>query len=150
MNENLLANVKLIHCSPAAAGATTDLDGAVIDMAQDEGYEGILLVASIGDVTATSILNLKLMGSAVLAGTSPVVENETGAANAAGAADQDNKIMALDTRGPVNRYVFSRLSRGTAAAAVNSVVALLYKPRKFPVTQGADVIKSLYDWGISS
>lgn len=147
--ENLLANGKFMVCSPDAAGATTDLDGTVIDMAQDEGYDGICLIAHLGDVADTSAINLKLMGSATSDGASPSLENEIGSV-AAGAATHDDKLLVLDTRGPANRYVFSRLVRGTANAAVNSVVAILYKARKVPVVQGADVIASLYDWVISS
>lgn len=148
--ENLISNVKFIVCSPDAAAATTDLDGAVIDMAQDEGYDGICLVAHLGDVTATALANLRLMGSLVLAGTSPSVENETLALAAAGAGDQDDKLLILDTRCPVFRYVFSRLIRGTANVAVNSVIAILYKSRKLPVVQGADVLRAVYDWVLSS
>lgn len=147
--ENLLSNGKFLVCSPDAISAATDLDGAVFDMAQDEGYDGICLIAHMGDVTAGATPNLKLMGSANSGGTSPALENETGATVAAAAGDFDDKLLVLDTRCPANRYVFSRLVR-TGALAVNSVVAVLYKARKVPVTQGADVIKSLYDWVLSS
>ena len=150
MNENFIATHKVIVCSPDAAAATTDLDGAVIDMAQDNGYDGIALIAHLGDVTATAAPNLRLMGSAAADGSSPSLENETVALAAAGASNYDDKIIILDTRGPVNRYVFSRLLRTTANVAVNSVIAILYKPRKFPVVQGADVLRAVYDWGISS
>lgn len=149
MDENLLANIKFKVCSPDAAAAQTDLDGTVIDMAQDEGYDGICLVAHLGDVTDTSAINLKLMGSATDDGASPSVEAETGV-SAGVSATHDDKLVVLDVRGPANRYVFSRLSRGTANAAVNSVIALLYKPRKRPVVQAADVVKALYDWVFSS
>lgn len=148
--ENLLSNAKFMVCSPDAAAAMTDLDGAVIDMAQDEGYDGICVVAMLGDVTATALANLQLMGSDTANGASPALENETGNAAAAGASDQDDKLIVLDTRGPAKRYVFSRLKRGIANIAVNAVFAILYKSRKVPVTQGADVIKSAYDWVISS
>lgn len=148
--ENLLANAKFLVCSPDAAAATTDLDGAVIDMAQDEGYEGICLIAHLGDVTATAAPNLRLMGSAAADGSAPSLENETTALAAAGATNYDDKLIVLDTRGPVNRYVFSRLLRTTANVAVNSVLAILYKARKLPVTQGSDVVASAYDWVISS
>lgn len=148
--ENLLSNFKFVVCNPDAAAATTDLDGAVIDMAQDEGYDGILISAHLGDVTATALANLRLMSSDAANGSSAIVDNETGAAPAAGASDQDDKLMILDTRGPSKRYVFSRLIRGTANVAVNSIIAILYKARKAPVTQGADVLKAVYKWAISS
>lgn len=148
--ENLLSNCKFIVGTNAVAAGTTDSDGAVIDMAQDEGYDGILVKLHTGDVTATALINVQLMGSALADGSAPALENETGAAAAAGAADQDNKLFLLDTRGPANRFVFSRIKRTTANVVINSVTYTLYKARKVPVTQGADVIKSLYDWVISS
>lgn len=144
--ENLISNAKFIVCTPDAAAAMTDLDGAVIDMAQDEGYDGILISAHLGDVAATALANLRLMGSAAADGSAPTVENETLALAAAGASDQDDKLLLLDTRCPANRYVFSRLIRGTANVAVNSIIAVLYKARKTPVTQGADVLRAVYDW----
>lgn len=148
--ENLVANVKFMACTNAVVSGTTDSDGVVIDMAQDEGYDGICLVAILGDVTALATPNLRLMGSAAADGSAPSIENETLALAAAGATNYDNKLMVLDSRGPVNRYVFSRLLRTAAGVAVAAVIAILYKARKLPVTQGADVISAVYDWIISS
>lgn len=137
----LVPNVKVIACSPDAAAAQTDLDGAVIDMAQDGGYDGVLFVASLGDVTVSSVLDLQCQGSALANGSSPSTEASTGTLTA-GASDCDDKLMVLDVVRPANRYVFSRLKRGTANAAVNAVLAILYKTRNGPVTQGSDVVKS--------
>lgn len=147
--ENLLSMVKFLLCSPAAVAAQTDLDGSVLDMAQDDGYDGICLIATYGDVTTACVGYLKLMGSALANGSSPVVENTTGNLTAADTTSYDQKKIVLDTRGPANRYVFSRLGRTVANAVVNDVTAILYKSRKPPVTQGTDVLASLYAWVIS-
>jgi hypothetical protein len=147
--ENLLSNVRFVAASPDAVAAATDLDGVVIDMAQDEGYDGICLVASLGDVTAAATPNLRLMGSALANGSSPVLEAETGVTAAAGASNFDDTLMILDVRCPANRYVFARLQR-VGTLAVNAIIAILYKARKVPVTQGADVVKSVYNWVLSS
>lgn len=147
--ENLLSMVKFLLCSPATVAGTTDLDGAVLDMAQDDGYDGICLISTFGDVTIACVANLKLMGSALANGSSPVTENQTGLLTAADATSYDQKKIVLDTRGPANRYVFSRLQRTIANAIVNDVTAILYKSRKPPVTQGTDVLASLYAWVIS-
>lgn len=147
---NMLANTKFLFGSGPAAAGITDVDGAVIDMAQDEGYDGICLVAQLGDVTATAVPNLRLMGSALANGSSPSVEHETAAGAAAGAADWDNKLMVLDTACPANRYVFSRLIRATANVVLNSVTYMLYNGRKMPVVQGADVVKAAFDWVLSN
>ncbi|HEY1188545.1 MAG TPA: hypothetical protein VGE74_12910 [Gemmata sp.] len=127
--------------SAAAAGAQTDLDGSVIDLAADGGYDGVLFVAQLGDVTATCVLELQCQGSANANGSSPSTEATTGTFTA-GASDADSKLMVLDVVRPANRYVFSRLKRGTANAVVNSVLAIPYRAKVEPVTQDAQVIKS--------
>ena len=141
MYPTLLEAVKLALASAAAAAATTDLDGAVIDLGQDGGYDAVLVVAQLGDVTATSVLELQLQGSNAANGSSPATEATTGTFTA-GASDADNKFLVLDVIRPSRRYVFSRLKRGTANAVVNSVIYVLYKSGAQPVVQGADVIKS--------
>lgn len=145
MNENMLANFKFVFCSGATAAGVTTIDGAVIDMAQDEGYDGITLVTILGDVLDTATNNLRLMGSATSDGAAPSVENETGVSTA-GATDHDSKLMVLDTRCPANRFVFSRQIRAVANSVLAATIAILYKARKMPVVQGADVIKAAYDW----
>ncbi|MBN9521824.1 hypothetical protein J0H58_25460 [bacterium] len=141
MNALLTETCKILVASAAAAAATTDLDGAVIDVGQDGGYDGIVVVAFTGDVTATSVLELQLQGSALANGSSPSTEATTGTFTA-GATDADSKLLLLDVARPANRYVFSRLKRGTANAVVNGVFYVLYKGHKGVVTQAADVIKS--------
>lgn len=141
--KSLLADCKFLLCSPATVAGTSDLDGTVIDMSQDGGYDGVCFVAQLGDVTSTSVLELQGQGSAAADGSSPSTEATTGT-KTAGATDCDNKFLVLDLSRPANRYVFSRVKRGTANAVVNSVLAILYKGRSCPVTQGSDVIKSAF------
>ncbi len=136
-----LEDFKILNASPAAAAATTDLDGTVIDLGQDSGYDGVLVIAQLGDVTATSVLQLQLQGSAAANGSSPSTEAATATYTAA-ASDADNKLLVLDVVRPANRYVFSRIKRGTANAVVNAVVYVLYKGKKGPITQAADILLS--------
>jgi hypothetical protein len=130
-------------CSPAAAAATTDLDGTVIDMAANGGFSKVCFIAMLGDVTATSVLELQGQGSAASDGSSPSTEATTGT-KTAGASDCDNKLMVLDLSRPANRYVFSRLKRGTANAVVNGVIAILYNGNTCPVTLNSDVVKNAF------
>lgn len=130
-------------CSPDAVGATTDLDGTVIDMAANGGFDRICLIAFLGDVATTCVLELQAQGSATSNGASPSTEATTGSLTA-GASDCDDKLMVLDLARPANRYVFSRLKRGTANAAVNGVVAVLYNGNKCPVTPNSDIVKSAF------
>lgn len=139
----LLEQAKILLSSAAAVAATTDLDGTVIDLAADGGYDGVLFVAQLGDVTTASVLELQCQGSAAANGSSPSTEGTTGAFTA-DSTNADNKLLVLDVSRPANRYVFSRLKRGTANAVVNSVLAILYKAKVGPVVQDAQVIKSAF------
>ncbi len=124
----------------SAVAATTDLDGSVIDMA---GFDGVLFVALLGDVTSGSVLELQCQGSAASNGSSPT--QETGATSGtftAGASSADGKLLVLDVIRPANRYVFPRLKRGTANAVVDGVVAVKYRGRSAPITADAGVIAS--------
>ncbi|HYH68374.1 MAG TPA: hypothetical protein VD866_27015 [Urbifossiella sp.] len=138
---NLLENCRVVICSPDAAAAQTDLDGTVIDMAAGGGFDAVLFVAFLGDVADTCVLELQAQGSATSNGASPSTEATTGTFTA-GASTADDKTMVLDVVRPANRYVFSRLKRGTANAAVNAVLAIQYRAHNAPTTQLAEVIKA--------
>lgn len=136
-NYNLLPNAEFVVVELAAATGTTELTTDVIDMA---GFTGVVFVAQLGDVTDTSVLSLTAdhsdesgSGFVALAGALSFT---------AGAADADNKAMILDIASPEKRYVRARLGRGTAAAVLNSIIAIKYGPRNAPVTQGATVLAS--------
>lgn len=116
-------SVTSLNKTNVAAG-TSDIDGAVIDMADFDAIEGIAALATVVD---TCVLELQLMGSANADGSSPAVEATTGAL--AAASSFSNKAIQLDVYRPANRYVFFRLKRGTANATLNSITAKKYRPR---------------------
>lgn len=142
MRRTMFDEHKFLVCNPDAAAAQTDLDGAVIDMTQ--GMLGaITLIAHLGDVAAGCVLELTLRGSANADGSGSTEIATTGTLTA-GASDVDDKLMVLDVIAPQSRYVFSRLKRGTANAAVNSVIALGREPCIGPITQAADLAKQAW------
>lgn len=138
---SFLRDCKVVACSPDAVAAQTDLDGTVIDMGAEGGFNAVAFIAYLGDVAATSAIELQCQGSDAANGSSPSLEATSGT-KTAGASDCDDKFVILDVIKPAKRYVFSRLKRGTANAAVNSVVAVLYKANNLPVVQPADVVQS--------
>ncbi|HEX4610451.1 MAG TPA: hypothetical protein VH092_19835, partial [Urbifossiella sp.] len=77
--KSLLNELKLIPEAGAATAATTDLDGSVIDMAQDGGYAAILGIAQLGDVTTGCVLEFTLRGSNAADGSNSVQLSTTGA-----------------------------------------------------------------------
>lgn len=138
--KSLLNDVKPIPVAGAASAATTDVDGAVVDMTQDSGYAAVCGVAQLGDVTSGSVLELTLRGSNAADGSDSVQLSTTGTVTA-GASDCDNKALVLDHVQVMYRYVFFRLKRGTANAVVAGIVAYLHNPGACPPGASSGVAK---------
>jgi hypothetical protein len=135
---SLLKNVKITRVANAAAAATTDVNGSILDM---QSFEGVMFVALLGDVADTSVLALKAEQNTVNSGTGMAAL--TGNAGlTAGASNADNTALVLDVHKPRERYVRPVLSRGTANAVVDGIIAIQYGPQHKPTTQAASVIAS--------
>jgi hypothetical protein len=136
---SLLPNISISQVNDAAAAGTSTINTSILDM---QGYYGVLYLAILGDITATCVLALKAQVAATNSGgamadqTSAITPSWT-----AGATDTDLKILALDVR-PSMRYTRATLTRGTANAVLNSILAIRYGARTSPASL-ADVIASL-------
>lgn len=136
MHPSLLNDVKVTVVAAAAVAAQTDIDSDIIDMA---GFEGVLFLAMLGDVSDTCALAMvaqqntinSASGMASLAGSVTFT---------AGATSADSKVLALDVYRPRERYVRAKLSRGTANAVVGGIIAIQYGAAKKPTSQHATVI----------
>lgn len=133
----LSGSCKFLRPENAVAAGTSDVDGDVIDMSQDGGYDGILLIVLLNTVVDASELTLSLRGSDSSDGSS---SEEEAATETVVAATSSNKIMLLDVLRPEHRYVFSRIERDTQNATIDGVIAMLYRGRETPVTQDAVVL----------
>lgn len=134
----LLPEISVSRVSNAAAAAQTDINGTAVDM---QGWEGVTFVAALGDVTATSVLSMKAQQGAASNGSDGV--DVTGSATnafTAGASDADNKLLVVDVVNPTSRYVRPVLSRGTANAVVDGIIAIRYRGRKVPATADSTVL----------
>ena len=136
--ESLLKNVKVTRVAAAAVAGTSDVESSFVDMA---GFDGVMFVALLGDVTSGSVLALKASQN--------IVDSATGdaklvgsAAFTAGASDADSKALVLDVRRPCERYVCAILERGTQNAVVDGIIAIQYNAQSMPTTQAASVIAS--------
>ncbi len=117
--------------------ATTDRNGATIDML---GYDGVLFLFKFGAIgTVAPVIKAQqgqqsdLSDAADLAGTlqSP-------------AATDGNKIFSIDIFRPLERYVRVVVDKTTGGGneSDEAVLAILYKNRKQPIVQGSDVAGS--------
>lgn len=138
MNPSLLNDVKITRVAIAAVAAQTDVDGDILDMS---GFEGVVFIAKLGDVTDTSALELLAQQNTVNSG-SGMASIAGSAAFTAGASSADDMLLVLDVYRPRERYVRPKLKRGTANAVVSGIIAIQYGARKKSQSQAASVIAS--------
>lgn len=130
---NLASDVKVTRSLNAVAAGTSVQNGAALDMS---GYDGVMFIAAFGTLTAGAVTGLKAqqdtvsgMGSAAdLAGSLVSV-----------ADSNSNKVAILDVFRPLERYVRPVVTRGTANAVIDGVIAIQYKGDKRPSVQDATV-----------
>ena len=145
---SLLKNVKVAYVAGAAAAAQTEVLSTVLDMT---GYDGVMFIALLGDVTATSVLTLTAKGNTASSTSSPTpVTQKASTAFTAGASDADSTAIIVDVYDPAMRYMFASLTRTTANAVVNGIVAIQYKAEYRPTTQDATVIANAMGPGLAS
>ena len=127
---NMIKGVKVSRSLNAVAAGITVQNGAVIDM---QGFDGVQFILLVGALTATQVTGLKAQqGNA---------SNLSDAADLAGSAvgplaDGDgNKALVLDVYRPLERYIRPVVTRATANAVIDGVIAIQYRGRKAPVTQ---------------
>lgn len=118
--------LRAIRASNAVVAGLTVVNSSVVDTA---GAESVLFVVSFGAITATAVTSIKaqqgaqanLSDAADLAGTAITVPDTA-----------SNKIYLLELIQPRKRYVRAVVTRGTANSAIDSIAAILFRPRKAP------------------
>jgi hypothetical protein len=143
---NLSKDVKVTVVSPAAGAAQTEIKSSVLDM---QGYEGVMFVALLGDVTSGSVLKLTAKGNTANSTTSPSpITQKATAEVTAGASDADSKALVVDVYKPTLRYQFASLTRTTQDAIVGGIIAIQYTAEYRPTTHDASVIASAVGAGV--
>lgn len=139
MTQHLLDSLKITVVANAAVAGTSDVAGSITDMTEDGGYDEVMYIAILGDVTATSVLTLKTQQN-IINSTSGMADLPTASATyTAAASDADNKCLVSDTVRPLERYVRPLLTRATANAVVQAILCVRAKGRISPAARG-DVI----------
>ena len=138
---SLLKDCKITRVENSAVAAQTEVLTDVLDMA---GYDGVMFVALLGDITDTCVLTLTAKENTASSTSSPTPTSVTDGSCTftAGASDADSKLMIVDVVRPSKRYVFASLTRTTANAVVDGIIAIQYRGRSVPITQGSTVLAS--------
>ena len=137
---NISKNDKMTIGITSAAGvaATTDINGATLDMS---GYEGVLMIVTFGVITGSAVTSIKAqqdtasgMGTAAdLEGTGQTI-----------ADTDDEKTFYIDLYKPEERYVRLVVDRGTQNAVVASATYIQYGGSKAAVSHGTNVSGELH------
>lgn len=145
---SLLKNVKVTPVAASAVAAQTEVLSSVLDMS---GYDGVMFIALLGDVTTACVLTLTAKGNTANSTSSPApVTQIATAAFTADATSADDKALIVDVYDPALRYVFASLTRTAANAVVNGIIAIQYKAEYRPTTQAATVIASNMGPGVAA
>jgi hypothetical protein len=138
LGKSLLKNVKITRVLAAVADGQAASASDILDM---EGFEGVLFVAKVADVTNTCVLTL--------AAQQNTINSSTGMATLSGsvtytadATDADDDLLVLDVFKPRERYVRAVFTSATANAVKDGVIAIQYGARKVPISQGTTVLDS--------
>ena len=142
MNGPITQDVRIDRVANAAAAAQTEVLTSVLDM---QGYDGVLFLALLGDVADTSVLTLTAKENTASSTSSPTPTAVSGGAATftAGASNADNKVLAVDVVCPTKRFVFGSLTRTTANAVVDGIVAVRYKAHAKPVVNDGFLASAL-------
>ncbi len=132
---NLSANVKISTAITPTAGvaATTDIEGAILDM---QGFEGVLMVVRFGAITDSAVTSIKAQQGEVAAMTDAVDLEGT---SQTVADDDDDQVFYIDLYRPLERYVRLYVDRGTQDAVVASAEYIQYGAKSLPTTHGTGV-----------
>lgn len=135
MSVNLSKNTKRTIAITNAAGvaATTDINGATLDMS---GWEGVLTIINFGVITGSAVTTIKMqqdsasgMGTAQdLLGTEQTI-----------ADDDDEKTFFIDLYRPLERYVRLVVPRATQNAVIGGATYIQYGAKKAPSSEGTNV-----------
>lgn len=138
MANHLLKDTKITRVANSAVAAQSEVDSSILDMA---GYDGVIFIAALGDVTANCVLTLKVEQNTANS-TSGMAALTGNATFTAGATDADNKMLVVDVIRPKERYVRAALTRTAANAVVDGIFAIQYKASTKPVTADSSVLAS--------
>ena len=133
---NLAHNVKSRRVLNAVAAGQTAQNGAILDMAN---VEGVLFIAAFGTPDAGAATGIKVQQGAPA--------NLSDAADLAGMAlsiadTDDNTLLMVDVSRPAERYVRAIVTRRTANAVVDGVIAIQYGTRVLPAAQDTSLAGS--------
>ncbi len=126
------SKTKYQRVSNAVSAGTTDVDSTAVDLTAAESVTFLVL---LGALTSTNVTTAKLQES----DDNSTFTDVTGGTASDTVDDDDNQILVLEYLRAKKRYVRVKLTRATANAVVDGIVAEIHGLRNSPPTNGATV-----------
>jgi hypothetical protein len=123
--EESIASVAITATEGAAA--STDISGAIVDLA---GYNGLQAIVTFGAITSGAVTSIKMQVSdnSALSDAADVTGLSVTVAD-----DDDGKVFVLDLVKPLKRYARVVVDRATQDAVVEQGTYIRYGAKDMPV-----------------
>jgi hypothetical protein len=117
-----------------AAGKNDTLNSDVVDM---QGFDSALVIAILGDVVNGATVTLKVASDTTAEMATPVyITGAEATATAAADADVDDRMLIVDVKHVLEKFIRADVVRGAAQnVEVDAVLIILYNSPIMPVTQ---------------
>ncbi len=116
---NFLARHKLTRVMNAVAAGTTDQNSSSVNMA---GFEEVTFIAAFGVITGSAVTSIRVQTSSD-DGSSDSWTDILGS-DITVADDDDNQIVAVTIRKPLEQYLRCTVKRATQNAVIDGVIAI--------------------------
>jgi hypothetical protein len=131
---NLCRYAKVTRVLNSVAAGQTNQYGSVIDMS---GFEGVEFVALFGALSNNQVTSMKAQQGNLSDGSD--MADLAGSLHTQLADTDGGKCLVTDLFRPQKRYVRCVVTRGTANAVIDGVIALQYRARVQPVMHDSTV-----------
>lgn len=139
---NFIKNFKIMEVgAPIANASNTDSNSDRIDMAN---WDGVVFIAPIEDCADTGVATLTIEQNTAdsdtgMAALSGAAATDTSAAN----DDLNNQLLVAEVHKPQERYIQAVRTSATANIAFGTLIAILYRGRKAPITEHSTILNSV-------
>ncbi len=131
---NISKGTRVIRTLASFPAGQTNQIGSVVDMS---GFEGIQFIALFGALTNNQVTSLKVQQGNLSDGSD--MTDLAGSLHAPLDTADAGKCLVTEVFRPQKRYVRCVVTRNTANAVIDGVIAIQYSARVQPVTQDATV-----------
>ena len=130
---NLVARTNAKVVSAGVAAGTTKISASLIDM---QGWDGVYFIFLFGALTASQVTTPQVFGGQQ-SGGGDQAQLPSAVANAL-ADGNSNTAVIIDVYRPSQRYLGAVVTRGTANAVLQGIIAVQYQGRRQPPASTAD------------